>query len=226
VAMYLIRSMRSEPLIRSVPVFELNRYSAVSSTVRRVKTKEYLTAMGAEEAVKAFDTIPVQTYAVDGLMDYFHRYALIGGMPEVVAGYVKDNNASALNGIYDSLLISYQDDAGKYTRNPTMATALHHCIETAPFAAGRRITFTGFGKSNYRSREAGEALRTLQRALLIHLIYPSTSTKIPIVPDLKKSPRLQLLDTGLLNYFVGLQENFSIMITCTGCFQVETDLFY
>ncbi len=170
--------------------------------------REYLTAMGAEEAVKAFDTIPVQTYAVDGLMDYFHRYALIGGMPEVVAGYVKDNNVTALNGIYDSLLVSYQDDVGKYARNPTMATVLRHCIETAPFAAGRRITFAGFGKSNYRSREVGEALRTLQRALLIHLIYPSTSTEIPIVPDLKKSPRLQLLDTGLLNYFVGLQEQF------------------
>jgi len=158
--------------------------------------------MGAEEAVKAFDTIPVQTYAVDRLMDYFHRYALIGGMPEVVAGYVRDNNVTALNGIYDSLLVSYQDDVEKYARNPTMATVLRHCIETAPFAAGRRITFAGLGKSNYRSREVGEALRTLQRAMLIHLIYPSTSTKIPIVPDLKKSPRLQLLDTGLLNYFL------------------------
>ena len=28
------------------------------------------------------------------------------------------------------------------------------------------------------------------------------------MPDLKKAPRLQLLDTGLLNYFVGLQEQF------------------
>ena len=37
--------------------------------------------MSAKEAVKAFDTIPVKPYAVDGLMDFFHRYALIGGMP-------------------------------------------------------------------------------------------------------------------------------------------------
>ena len=54
----------------------------------------------------------------------------------------------------------------------------------------------------------GEALRTLERAMLIYLLYPSTSTEPPIIPDLKKSPRLQFLDTGLINYFVGLQEYF------------------
>lgn len=170
--------------------------------------REFLIALGATEAVNAFDTIPVKPYAVNGLMDFFHRYALIGGMPEVVAGYVKKNDVTALNGIYESLLVSYQDDAAKYARNATMATILRHCIETAPFSAGKRITFAGFGESNYRSREVGEALRTLQRALLIQLIYPSMATEIPIMPDLKKSPRLQLLDTGLLNYFAGLQDQF------------------
>jgi len=181
--------------------------------------REFLGATNAEEAVKAFDHIPVKPYAVDGLMDFFHRYALIGGMPEVVAGYAEDNDVTALNGIYDSLLVSYQDDVGKYARNPTMATVLRHCIETAPFAAGRRITFAGFGESNYRSREVGEALRTLQRALLIHLIYPSTSIEIPIIPDLKKAPRLQLLDTGLLNYFVRLQEQYFYQDTLHGIYK-------
>ena len=44
--------------------------------------------------------------------------------------------------------------------------------------------------------------------MLINLLYPSTSVGIPIMPDLKKSPRLQLLDTGLLNYFAGFQEQY------------------
>jgi hypothetical protein len=65
--------------------------------------------------------------------------------------------------------------------------------------------FQGFGQSNYKSREMGEALRTLQRAMLLYLVYPSTVTEPPITVDQKKSPRLQFLDTGLLNYFVGLQ---------------------
>jgi predicted AAA+ superfamily ATPase len=47
----------------------------------------------------------------------------------------------------------------------------------------------------------------LEKALLLQLNYPSTTATLPIVPDLKKSPRLQILDTGLLNYYVGLQRD-------------------
>jgi chromosomal replication initiation ATPase DnaA len=39
VAIYLIRSMRAEPLMRIGAGFGLNRYSSVSSVVMRVKTK-------------------------------------------------------------------------------------------------------------------------------------------------------------------------------------------
>jgi predicted AAA+ superfamily ATPase len=52
----------------------------------------------------------------------------------------------------------------------------------------------------------GEALRALEKALLIHLVYPQTSPVLPLAPDLGKSPRLHVLDTGMLNYFVGLQQ--------------------
>ena len=170
--------------------------------------REFLIALGAREAVGSMETIPVPAYSYDAVMELFHAYVLIGGMPEVVARYIEHRDVTKLNNVYDSLLISYRDDVGKYARNATMSAILHHCIETVPFVAGRRITFAGFGQSNYRSREIGEALRTLQRAMLINLLYPSSSVEIPIMPDLRKSPRLQLLDTGLLNYFAGLQEQY------------------
>jgi hypothetical protein len=89
-----------------------------------------------------------------------------------------------------------------------MVQVIRHAIESAHLEAGRRIKFQGFGNSNYRSREMGEALRILERAMLIYLLYPSTVTQPPVRPDLKKSPRLQFLDTGLINYFAGLQEYF------------------
>ena len=46
----------------------------------------------------------------------------------------------------------------------------------------------------------------MERALLIHLIFPYTGATLPLLPDLKKSPRLQVLDTGMLNYFAGIQK--------------------
>ena len=170
--------------------------------------REFLLATGNEKAAEALETVPLPAYSLPTLFGLFHRYTLIGGMPEIVANYSRSEDLPALNPVYDSLLSTYLDDVGKYGRNPTNSTILRHCIESSPFSAGRRITFAGFGKSNYRSREVGEALRTLERAMLIYLLRPSTSGEIPIVPDFRKSPRLQFLDTGLLNYFVGLQDQY------------------
>jgi len=170
--------------------------------------REFLVAIDDKAALAAYDTLPVQAYACPTLFENFHRYTLIGGMPEVLAKYVEKHEIAALKPIYDSLATSYLDDAAKYARNASMAAILRHCIESAPLVAGQRIKFAGFGSSNYGSREVGEALRTLHRAMLIHLLYPCTAVEIPIMPDLRKSPRLQFLDTGLLNYFAGLQEEF------------------
>ena len=51
-------------------------------------------------------------------------------------------------------------------------------------------------------------MRILENALLIKLIYPTTAFSPPFEPDHKKSPRLQFLDTGLINYFAGLQKEY------------------
>src|SRR5690606_6704166 len=78
-------------------------------------------------------------------------------------------------------------------------------METAPLYMDQRIKFQNFGNSNYRSREVGEAMRNLDAAKIIQLIYPTTDIESPIKPDIKKSPRLQFLDTGLINYTLGIQ---------------------
>src|SRR5690606_29269074 len=78
-------------------------------------------------------------------------------------------------------------------------------METAPLYMDQRIKFQNFGNSNYRSREVGKAMRNLDAAKIIQLIYPTTDIDPPIKPDIKKSPRLQFLDTGLINYTLGIQ---------------------
>jgi uncharacterized protein len=90
---------------------------------------------------------------------------------------------------------------------------MRHCLEAAPAQAGKRIIFTKFGNSEYKSRESSESLRTLEQAMLLYLLRPSTSVNPPIVQDMNKAPRLQFLDTGLLNALAGLQQHFSKMDT-------------
>lgn len=174
--------------------------------LRPVSFPEFLEALGETAALEQLRKIPFQQFAHDKLLKLYHQYAIIGGMPEVVNNYVKHKDFTALNSIFDSLITSYLDDVEKYAKNDTQILHLRHVIKSSFSEAGKRIKFAGFGNSSYRSREMGECLRTLEKVLLLHLVYPNTSTKLPFLPDLKKSPRLQILDTGMLNHFVGIQK--------------------
>lgn len=167
--------------------------------------REYLNATGKSAALEAFDTIPLPDYAYATLRKLFHTYVLLGGMPEVIQRHVERDDLSELSAIYESLIASYIDDAGKYAHGRSAFQVLRHTIETAPLESGTRIQFQGFGNSTYRSREMGEALRTLERAMLLHLLYPVTGHELPLLPNRKRSPRLQFLDVGLMNYRARLQ---------------------
>ena len=169
---------------------------------------EFLEASGEKESLKIFESVPVPSWASDHLFKLFHRYSLIGGMPEIVSRYIENKDVSILKPVYDALLTSYKDDVSKYAKNSTEVAIIRYVIENASFEAGKRITFEKFANSNYRSREVGDALRKLERAMLVYLRYPTTSTNVPLMPDFKKKPKLQLVDTGLLNYSAGLQAQY------------------
>lgn len=168
---------------------------------------EFLSALKEEAALEAIDSIPVPDYAHDTLLRFFHHYTLIGGMPEVVATYADTKDPLELSPVYESLLVSYMDDVEKYALSSSQARIIRYTIQHALIEAGQRIKFAGFGKGPYKSREIGEAMRILEKAMFLHLIYPATGTIIPLEPHMKKSPRLQLVDTGLLNYYSGIQKN-------------------
>lgn len=175
--------------------------------LRPVSFPEFLSAIGEEEAVEKLKEIPIPAFTHERLLKLYHRYALIGGMPEVIARYAIENDITGLSPIYDSLLTSYLDDVEKYAANDSQVLHLRHVIRSAFALAGKRIKFAGLGNSEYRSREMAEALRIAEKALLLNLIHPITSATLPMLPDTGKSPRLQVLDTGLLNYFTGLQSD-------------------
>lgn len=174
--------------------------------IHPVSFPEFLGAIGETAALEQLKNIPLAGFAQDKLMQFFRTYCVIGGMPEIIQQYAKDRDLTALNTTYESLLVSYMDDVEKYAANNAQANYIRHVIRSCFAEAGKRIKFQGFGNSTYKSREMGEALRTLEKALLVHLIYPQTSPVLPLQPDYDRSPRLQFLDTGMLNYFTGIQK--------------------
>ena len=141
-------------------------------------------------------------------MKMFVLYALVGGMPDAVSEYAQSKDIVRANSVYERLLRAYIDDTAKYAYRKSLVNALQFAVEGAFLHAGERIVFTKFGTSSYGSREMSDALHTLEKAMLVTLMYPTTAVDLPMLSDRKKSPRLHVLDTGMLNYFAGVQKEF------------------
>jgi len=165
--------------------------------------EEFLMALDKSAAKKELETIPANKFAFGTMMELFHQYALVGGMPEAIKTLVKDGTPVNLRRTYDNLWLAYKEDVEKYARHEAEAKVIRHILDTAP-SEKDRVTLAGFGGSNYKSREIKEGLDALGKARIIQLIYPSTSFNLPLVVDFKRKPRLQFLDTGLLNYASGI----------------------
>jgi predicted AAA+ superfamily ATPase len=170
-----------------------------------VNFPEFLLANNKNAVLEQLNIVPVREVAHQALLDIFNRYAIIGGMPEVVRKYVETNNIADLPTIYESIWETYKEDVVKYANNNSEARIIRHIMSSAHFGLDARIKFQNFGNSNYRSREVAEAFRNLDDAKVIQLIYPTTDTAPPMLPDLKKSPRLQFLDTGIINHELNIQ---------------------
>ena len=166
--------------------------------------EEFLEAIGEDVALKMYREQEIPSFAHHKLESLFSLYTFVGGMPEVVARYAATRDMAQLKPVYESLITSYKDDVPKYAKTLSEANVIRHVIETAPYETGKRIKFERFGNGNYKSREVGESLKILERAMFLYLRYPVNGHEIPLAPNFKMHPRLQFLDTGLLNYALGL----------------------
>ena len=166
--------------------------------------KEYLDANEQDPLKDILNSKEVPVFAHDLLMSWYKKYATTGGMPEVVASYARHSDLTALQPIYDTLIHSYLEDVEKYARSSTQIPYIRHVVANAFTEAGSRITFEKFASSAYRSREMKEAFLAAEKAMLLQLLYPCTSVQLPIQTNLRRKPRLHVVDTGLINHIKGL----------------------
>lgn len=166
--------------------------------------REFLSATGETESLNLLETDVVPEYAHDHLTSLFKIYATIGGMPQIIREYAENRDLTMLLSIYDSLIISYQEDVEKYANASSQLQYIRHVLSSVFTEPGNRITFEKFGHSLYRSREIKEAFMVLERTMLLKLVYPVSSVQLPLIPNQRKRPRLQLIDTGIVNHVTGL----------------------
>ena len=167
---------------------------------------EFLSAIGEEMLVSQVEKVAVPQSLHSYTLDLFKKYMIIGGLPEVVANYAQYHDMVRLSDVFNALLSGYRDDVEKYADNRKEQDSIRYILNYGWTSAGHRIQFAKFTNSSFKSADVSNAFRTLEKTLLLELVYPLTSTSFPILPDLKKSPKLLWLDTGLVNYVAGMQE--------------------
>jgi len=185
--------------VKSFPVGRVEFY-----TLHPLSFKEYLEWMGLSRYREALEQVPVSESAHELLLAAFHRYTVLGGMPDIIDAIASGAELAELSQLYSGIWEAYRADIEKYAKSDVQRNVLRHLMKTAAFADDR-ISLARFGESEYKSRAVSEAFTALTRARVLQLIYPTSDVKAPATPVLRKRPRIQLLDTGLLNYVRGIQ---------------------
>ncbi|MDR1382611.1 MAG: AAA family ATPase [Planctomycetaceae bacterium] len=179
--------------------------------IRPCSFLEYLSGIGADFDANLIETLTDVSGIHFKIIKHFYDYILVGGMPAAIAEYAKNKDILAAKEIYDSLLVTYKDDVEKYTGNARQIQIIRTILDVGWYSAAEAISYDKFGNTHFSSREMNEAFQTIQKAMLLELAYPTSAVQMPLAPNFRRRPKLLWLDTGLVNYFAGIQkEVFSV----------------
>ncbi len=167
---------------------------------------EFLGALGKNNLLAILSQKAEYTVAFhEQLMHLFNQYTIIGGMPEAVQQYADTQDIVAIEDIYETLVQAYKDDSEKYVRGNKLTDVVRFILSYGWAFSGDTISLGNFANSGYKSREVGEAFRLLEKAMLLELVYPMSSTQMPVIPETRRMPKLIWFDTGLVNYQAGIR---------------------
>ena len=174
-------------------------------TLRPCSFVEFTNAKEGVQWADMLRSVSVPDFMHEEMISTFNTYALIGGMPEAVGEYIDNQDLERLSPIFNSLIKGYNEDAEKFAKNTEQVRLLRHILAAVWFSAAETITFSGFGNSKYTSTQIHDGMDLLERAYLLSLDYPVTSTSAPASPSTRRSPKLIMVDTGLTNFMAGIQ---------------------
>lgn len=163
---------------------------------------EFLKAVGESGLVEILTQVELNTQVSlhSTLNDWYQKYMMVGGMPEIVAYYAEKRDYSGVEMIINRLLTAYQDDLRKYVPNNDLFKYYEGVLEVGPKIAGTIFNYENFGGLAYRSREMSEALNTMEKVMILYQVKAINHAEAPLLPKLKRPKKLIWLDAGLVSF--------------------------
>lgn len=146
------------------------------------------------------DVEPLSALQMEVVMELFRDYVIVGGMPEVVATYIRNNNFSGTLGIQQQLLKDYEEDITKYVEGLDKAKvkAVYNHISTFLAKENKRFQITKIAK-NARNRDYVGCVEWLADAGVINVCYCMNLPELPLKGNYDpKLYKIYFKDTGLL----------------------------
>lgn len=163
--------------------------------------KEFLDAMGEsgknslleERRFQLIDTLAVE------YVKLLRKYYFVGGMPEVVASFISDNNPEKVRTIQNEIINSYYADIAKHAGRSTSRCRMVFDSIPAFLAKENKKFVFGAVQKGARAADFETAIQWLVDAGLVYKVKRTRKVAIPLsfYTD-NDSFKLFLLDVGLL----------------------------
>ena len=163
---------------------------------------EYLQAHGETKLLAALAEWlpgqPLSPAAHTRALVWFHRYAMVGGMPEVVAADVAGESPRVCRDLQRDLVATFRADFAKYAGRMDRSI-LDHVLDAIARSLGRKFVYAQ-AADGVKQHQAKRALELLAAARLCHLVRHSAGSGIPLGGDATdKLRKAVLLDIGLFH---------------------------
>ena len=168
--------------------------------------EEFLWAKGYDEQFvdnlyqSMIEVKPLSALQMEVLFTLFRDYICIGGMPEVVSTYIKNNNFSGTLSLQKQLLKDYEEDITKYVEGLDKAKvkAVYNHIPTFLAKENKRFQITKIGR-NARNGDYVSSVEWLADAGIVNLCYCLNYPELPLKGNYDpKLYKIYFKDTGLL----------------------------
>lgn len=173
--------------------------------------KEFLIARGEQRALDYLSTVTLDT-GIDAaihekMMSLLREYFIVGGMPEVLAYFVEHHDYLRVQVLQSTLREAYRQDFGKYAAKGVKIQHLSKIYDVIPNLVGKHFKYTAID-SNTQSRELKPSLKALEDAGLIHVVYHTAASGLPLNATMNENrKKILFIDIGLLKNASGLNMN-------------------
>jgi len=146
---------------------------------------------------------PIPQIFHNKLIEYFKKFLITGGMPEVVSEFINKKEAAEIQMPLDDLLISFRNDFAKY-RKRVASSLLLEVFEAVARQTGGKFVYRK-AVTDIHIKQIKEAVELLVMAGLVLPATHSDANGIPLGAEVNhKKRKLFLLDSGLHQRIAGL----------------------